>query len=47
VTAKSVKDREKLAAVLAEVLRTDYSSVRTRISRLENGPPIGFRSSSA
>jgi len=42
VTAKSVKDREKLAAVLAEVLRTDYSSVRTRISRLENGPPIGF-----
>ena len=42
VTAKSVKDREKLATVLAEVLRTDYSSVRTRISRLENGPPIGF-----
>jgi multidrug efflux pump len=42
VTAKSVKDREKLAAALAEVLRTDYSSVRTRISRLENGPPIGF-----
>jgi multidrug efflux pump subunit AcrB len=42
VTAKSVKEREKLAKVLAEVLRTDYSSVRTRISRLENGPPIGF-----
>jgi multidrug efflux pump subunit AcrB len=42
VTAKSVKDREKLATILAEVLRTDYSSVRTRISRLENGPPIGF-----
>jgi multidrug efflux pump len=42
VTAKSVRDREKLATALAEVLRTDYSSVRTRISRLENGPPIGF-----
>jgi multidrug efflux pump subunit AcrB len=42
VTAKSVKDREKLAAILAEVLRTDYPSLRTRISRLENGPPIGF-----
>ena len=42
VTAKSVKDREKLATALAEVLRRDYSSVRTRISRLENGPPIGF-----
>jgi multidrug efflux pump len=42
VTAKSVRDREKLATVLAEVLRTEYSSVRSRISRLENGPPIGF-----
>lgn len=42
VTAKSVKAREKLAGVLAEVLRKDYASVRTRISRLENGPPIGF-----
>src|SRR6202042_2428276 len=42
VTAKSVKDRERLAAALAEVLRTDYSSIRTRISRLENGPPVGF-----
>ncbi len=42
VTAKSVKDREQLMKVLAQVLRTDYSSVRTRISRLENGPPIGF-----
>jgi multidrug efflux pump len=42
VTAKSVKEREKLAVDLAEVLRRDYSMVRTRISRLENGPPIGF-----
>jgi multidrug efflux pump len=42
VTAKSVKDRERLAAALAEVLRTEYSSIRTRISRLENGPPVGF-----
>ena len=42
VTAKSVKDREKLATILAPVLRTDFSSVRSRISRLENGPPIGF-----
>jgi multidrug efflux pump subunit AcrB len=42
VTAKSVKDREKLAGVLTEILRKDYSTIRTRISRLENGPPIGF-----
>jgi multidrug efflux pump len=42
VTAKSVKDREKLMKALSDVLRRDFSSVRTRISRLENGPPIGF-----
>jgi multidrug efflux pump len=42
VTAKSVKDREKLAGVLADILRTQFTTLRTRISRLENGPPIGF-----
>ncbi len=42
VTAKSVNAREQLAGVLTEKLRTDYSFVRTRVSRLENGPPIGF-----
>ena len=42
VTAKSIKDREKLAGVLADVLHSDYPTIRTRISRLENGPPIGF-----
>jgi multidrug efflux pump len=42
VTARSVKDRERLVPVLNEILRTDYAPVRTRISRLENGPPIGF-----
>jgi len=42
VTAKNVKDRERLAHYLATVLPVDYASVRTRISRLENGPPIGF-----
>ncbi|HME41007.1 MAG TPA: efflux RND transporter permease subunit [Steroidobacteraceae bacterium] len=42
VTARSVADREKLAKDLADVLRAEYPAVRTRISRLENGPPIGF-----
>jgi multidrug efflux pump subunit AcrB len=42
VTAKNVKARERLMVVLTEVLRTDYPMIRTRISRLENGPPIGF-----
>jgi multidrug efflux pump len=42
VTTKGVKDREQLLGVLTQILRTDYPEVRTRISRLENGPPIGF-----
>jgi multidrug efflux pump len=42
ITTKNVKAREKLAGELSEVLRKDYATVRTRISRLENGPPIGF-----
>jgi multidrug efflux pump len=42
ITAKSVEDREKLAAALLTLLKSDFSAARTRISRLENGPPIGF-----
>lgn len=42
ITAKSVRDRERLAAALGEILPTQYATLRTRISRLENGPPIGF-----
>ncbi len=42
VTSKGVREREALAASLDQLLRTRYSSLRTRISRLENGPPVGF-----
>jgi multidrug efflux pump len=42
VTAKGVREREALSASLDQLLRTRYSSLRTRISRLENGPPVGF-----
>ena len=42
VTAKSVRERDALSASLDQLLRTRYSSLRTRISRLENGPPVGF-----
>jgi multidrug efflux pump subunit AcrB len=42
VTAKSITDREKLRSALDELLRRDFASLRTRISRLENGPPVGF-----
>jgi len=42
ITAKSVEDREKLASWLGPMLRENFSSIRTRLSRLENGPPVGY-----
>jgi multidrug efflux pump len=42
VTAKSVADREKLAPVLLGILKNNFADVRTRMSRLENGPTVGF-----
>jgi multidrug efflux pump subunit AcrB len=42
VTAKSVEDRDKLARWLDTTLENDFPTVRTRLSRLENGPPVGF-----
>jgi multidrug efflux pump subunit AcrB len=43
VTAKSIQDREHLAQWLAQPLRDQFSGVRTRLTRLENGPPVGFQ----
>ena len=42
VTARSVEDREKLAPELTDMLHTEFPTLRTRVSTLENGPPIGF-----
>lgn len=42
ISVKSVEDREKLASWLGPVLREQFSSIRTRLSRLENGPPVGY-----
>jgi multidrug efflux pump subunit AcrB len=42
VTTKNVKAREHLSQTLAAILRERFPSIRTRISRLENGPPVGF-----
>jgi multidrug efflux pump subunit AcrB len=42
VTAKGVKERNKLAGVLSNILHTEFPALRTRLSPLENGPPIGF-----
>ena len=42
VTTKGVKEREQLMHELDEALRTQFAADRTRITRLENGPPVGF-----
>jgi multidrug efflux pump len=42
ITATDVKKREELASYLDGELKRDFSAVRTRVSRLENGPPVGF-----
>jgi multidrug efflux pump subunit AcrB len=42
ITATDVKHREQLASFLDGELKHDFSAVRTRVSRLENGPPVGF-----
>ena len=42
ITAKDLDQREQLATYLDGELKRDFSAVRTRVSRLENGPPVGF-----
>ncbi|HEX7816269.1 efflux RND transporter permease subunit [Dyella sp.] len=42
ITAKDIDQREKLAHALDSILSHDFAAVRTRVSRLENGPPVGF-----
>jgi multidrug efflux pump len=42
ITAHNVKDRERLIPVLDDILHREFPSTRTRITRLENGPPVGF-----
>jgi multidrug efflux pump subunit AcrB len=42
ITAKDVQQRELLAVYLDGELKRDFSAVRSRVSRLENGPPVGF-----
>jgi multidrug efflux pump subunit AcrB len=42
VTARDVRSREALAQFLARTLAADFSAAHTRLTRLENGPPVGF-----
>jgi multidrug efflux pump subunit AcrB len=40
--AKDIAARERLADVISQALPRDFPALRGRISRLENGPPVGF-----
>ncbi|WP_068829327.1 efflux RND transporter permease subunit [Pseudomonas sp. BMS12] len=42
ILTKSIKDREEVRSWLIKVMNEDFPQARTRISRLENGPPVGF-----
>ncbi|KIP98644.1 MULTISPECIES: efflux RND transporter permease subunit [Pseudomonas] len=42
VLAKTIEDREAVRSWLIGVLNDEFPSLRTRISRLENGPPVGY-----
>jgi multidrug efflux pump len=42
VTARSIEDREQVRTRLLALFERDFPELRGRISRLENGPPVGF-----
>ncbi|EJM13163.1 cation/multidrug efflux pump [Pseudomonas sp. GM21] len=42
VLAKSIEDRETLRTWLIETLNEQFPALRGRVTRLENGPPVGY-----
>ncbi len=40
--ARSIPERERVRSRLLELFESDFPELRGRISRLENGPPVGF-----
>ncbi|BAU76246.1 efflux RND transporter permease subunit [Metapseudomonas furukawaii] len=42
VLAKSIEEREEIRSWLIQTLNNDFPTLRSRISRLENGPPVGY-----
>ncbi|WP_193161570.1 efflux RND transporter permease subunit [Microbulbifer hainanensis] len=39
---RSIEEREQVRSWLIKTMREQFPTVRTRISRLENGPPVGY-----
>ena len=42
VLAKTIEDREPLRTWLIETLNEQFPALRSRVTRLENGPPVGY-----
>ncbi|MFN7552631.1 MAG: efflux RND transporter permease subunit [Pseudomonadota bacterium] len=42
LSARDIAARERLRAGLMDVLAAEFSDVRWRVARLENGPPVGY-----
>jgi multidrug efflux pump len=42
VLAKTIEDRESLRTWLIETLNEQFPALRGRVTRLENGPPVGY-----
>ncbi len=42
ITTNGVKEREELRTKIIALFNTDFPTLRGRVSRLENGPPVGF-----
>jgi multidrug efflux pump len=42
VLAENIEEREALRSWLIDRLREDFPTLRARVSRLENGPPVGY-----
>src|SRR5690606_38960898 len=42
VLAKTIESREEVRSWLIQVLNDEFPTLRSRISRLENGPPVGY-----
>ncbi|KFX69920.1 multidrug transporter AcrB [Pseudomonas taeanensis MS-3] len=42
ILAKSIEDREAIRSWLIDTVNDEFPTLRTRISRLENGPPVGY-----
>ncbi|MGF6152090.1 efflux RND transporter permease subunit [Pseudomonas fluorescens] len=42
VLAKTIEERENLRTWLIETLNEQFPALRSRVTRLENGPPVGY-----